>query len=157
MGLYGERAGAFTVQCKDKEEAARVESQIKIIVRPLYSNPPRHGARIAAEVGDMMSFSQRFSPSSPGDDQPCPEGGVDEGREDYGRQVSIVKKNSRAKHSSDCGISRIIGMRTALREGLAKEGSSHNWQHITDQVGGKQYILTHFFVLRSKVLLFLTY
>ena len=25
-------------------------------------------------------------------------------------------------------------MRTALREGLAKEGSSHNWQHITDQV-----------------------
>ena len=35
MGLYGERAGAFTVQCKDKEEAARVESQIKIIVRSL--------------------------------------------------------------------------------------------------------------------------
>jgi len=30
---------------------------------------------------------------------------------------------------------RIIGMRTALREGLAKEGSSHNWQHITDQIG----------------------
>ena len=29
---------------------------------------------------------------------------------------------------------RIIGMRTALREGLAREGSSHNWQHITDQV-----------------------
>ena len=67
MGLYGERAGAFTVQCKDKEEAARVESQIKIIVRPLYSNPPRHGARIAAEVGDMLtsSSSQRFSLSSP--------------------------------------------------------------------------------------------
>merc|ERR1719187_2978017 len=33
MGLYGERAGAFTVVCADKEEAARVESQIKIIVR----------------------------------------------------------------------------------------------------------------------------
>ena len=45
MGLYGERTGAFTVVCADKEEAARVESQIKIIVRPLYSNPPRHGAR----------------------------------------------------------------------------------------------------------------
>ena len=25
-------------------------------------------------------------------------------------------------------------MRTALRDGLAKEGSSRNWQHITDQV-----------------------
>ena len=58
MGLYGERAGAFTVQCKDKEEAARVESQIKIIVRPLYSTPPRHGARIAAEVDMMTSTSQ---------------------------------------------------------------------------------------------------
>ena len=73
------------------------------------------------------------------------------------RCVQSSKKKSRAKHWADCGISRIIGMRTALREGLAKEGSSHNWQHITDQVGGKQYILTHFFVLRSKVLLFLTY
>jgi len=30
---------------------------------------------------------------------------------------------------------RIIGMRTALQDGLAKEGSSHNWQHITDQIG----------------------
>ena len=39
MGLYGERAGAFTVQCKDKEEAARVESQIKIIVRSKPSRP----------------------------------------------------------------------------------------------------------------------
>ena len=26
MGLYGERVGAFTVVCADKEEAARVES-----------------------------------------------------------------------------------------------------------------------------------
>merc|ERR1711907_441906 len=32
------------------EEAAAVESQIKIIIRPMYSNPPVHGARIAAYV-----------------------------------------------------------------------------------------------------------
>ena len=50
MGLYGERVGAFTVVCADKEEAARVESQIKILIRPMYSNPPRHGARVATEV-----------------------------------------------------------------------------------------------------------
>jgi hypothetical protein len=30
---------------------------------------------------------------------------------------------------------RIIAMRTKLQEGLAKEGSSKNWQHITDQIG----------------------
>ena len=50
MGLYGERVGAFTVVCADGDEAARVESQIKILIRPMYSNPPRHGARIATEV-----------------------------------------------------------------------------------------------------------
>lgn len=50
MGLYGERAGAFSVVCESAEEKKRVDSQIKIIVRPLYSNPPIHGARIAAEI-----------------------------------------------------------------------------------------------------------
>ncbi len=50
MGLYGERAGAFTVICADADEAKRVESQIKIIVRPMYSNPPIHGARIVTEI-----------------------------------------------------------------------------------------------------------
>lgn len=50
MGLYGERAGAFSVVAADAAEAKRVDSQIKILVRPLYSNPPIHGARIAAEI-----------------------------------------------------------------------------------------------------------
>lgn len=39
MGLYGERAGAFSLICADKEEAARTMSQIKILIRPMYSNP----------------------------------------------------------------------------------------------------------------------
>ena len=30
---------------------------------------------------------------------------------------------------------RIITMRSRLRDGLAREGSSLNWQHITDQIG----------------------
>merc|ERR1711976_1156787 len=46
MGLYGERVGAFTVMANDKEEAARIESQLKIIIRPIYSNPPFGGARL---------------------------------------------------------------------------------------------------------------
>lgn len=50
MGLYGERVGAFTVVCADAEEAKRVESQVKIIVRALYSNPPCNGARIASTI-----------------------------------------------------------------------------------------------------------
>ena len=99
MGLYGERTGAFTVVCKDKDEAARVESQIKIIVRPLYSNPPRHGARIVTEI--LTNTELR------------PEWLVD------------------VKTMADL----IITMRTRLQDGLAREGSSKNWQHITDQIG----------------------
>lgn len=50
MGLYGERVGAFTIVCSTKEEAKAVESQVKIIIRPMYSNPPVHGARIASTI-----------------------------------------------------------------------------------------------------------
>ncbi|SGY78653.1 BQ5605_C008g04908 [Microbotryum silenes-dioicae] len=50
MGLYGERVGAFSIVCSSAEEKARVDSQIKILVRPMYSNPPVHGARIAGTI-----------------------------------------------------------------------------------------------------------
>lgn len=50
MGLYGERAGVFSIICSDKDEAARVLSQVKILIRPMYSNPPLHGSRIVATI-----------------------------------------------------------------------------------------------------------
>lgn len=50
MGLYGERVGAFSLVCADPDEKKRVDSQLKILIRPLYSNPPIHGARIASEI-----------------------------------------------------------------------------------------------------------
>jgi len=50
FGLYGERIGNFSILCKDADEATRVESQLKIIARAIYSNPPLHGARIVATV-----------------------------------------------------------------------------------------------------------
>lgn len=50
MGLYGQRTGAFTLVGRDSDETARIMSQIKILVRPMYSNPPLHGARIAELV-----------------------------------------------------------------------------------------------------------
>ncbi len=36
--------------CNDAEEAKRVESQLKILIRPIYSNPPMNGARIASII-----------------------------------------------------------------------------------------------------------
>ncbi|KAJ7225464.1 aspartate aminotransferase [Mycena pura] len=50
MGLYGERVGTFSLVTSDPEEKARVESQLKIIIRPMYSNPPSHGAHIVNTI-----------------------------------------------------------------------------------------------------------
>ncbi|KTW26537.1 uncharacterized protein T551_03454 [Pneumocystis jirovecii RU7] len=50
MGLYGERVGTFSIVCESLDEKKRVESQLKILIRPLISNPPIHGARIAVEI-----------------------------------------------------------------------------------------------------------
>ena len=46
FSLYGERVGALSVLCEDKEEAARVLSQLKIVIRTNYSNPPIHGGAV---------------------------------------------------------------------------------------------------------------
>lgn len=46
MGLYGERIGAFTLLTSDKQTTDNCMSQIKILVRPMYSNPPIHGAHL---------------------------------------------------------------------------------------------------------------
>ena len=50
LSLYGERIGALSLVCADADEAARVLSQDKIVVRTNYSNPPTHGAQLATTV-----------------------------------------------------------------------------------------------------------
>lgn len=50
FSLYGERVGALSVLCDNKEEAARVLSQLKIVIRTNYSNPPTHGGAVVAAV-----------------------------------------------------------------------------------------------------------
>jgi aspartate aminotransferase len=99
MGLYGERAGAFTVTCGDKDEQARVMSQLKILIRPMYSNPPIHGARLVATILNDPDLHKIW--------------------------LQDVKGMA----------DRIISMRDLLKSNLEKEGSSQNWQHITDQIG----------------------
>jgi aromatic-amino-acid transaminase len=50
FSLYGERVGALSVVCASKDEAARVLSQLKIVIRTNYSNPPTFGAQVVASV-----------------------------------------------------------------------------------------------------------
>jgi len=50
FSLYGERVGGLSVLCENKAEADRVLSQLKIVIRTNYSNPPTHGGAVVAAV-----------------------------------------------------------------------------------------------------------
>ena len=50
FGLYNERVGNLVVVMSDTKEIAQTKSQLTLIVRAMYSNPPNHGARIVATV-----------------------------------------------------------------------------------------------------------
>jgi len=50
VSLYGERAGALSVVTANADEAKRVLSHLKRIVRTNYSNPPTHGSQIVATI-----------------------------------------------------------------------------------------------------------
>ena len=70
FSLYGERVGALSVVCANSDEAARVLSQLKIVIRTNYSNPPIHGAQVVAMVladpaiaGDVGGRACRHAPA----------------------------------------------------------------------------------------------
>jgi len=50
VSLYGERIGATSVVAGSADEAARVLSQLKRVVRANYSNPPTTGADLVARI-----------------------------------------------------------------------------------------------------------
>ena len=56
FSLYGERVGGLSVVCASADEAACVLSQLKIIIRTNYSNPPTHGAQVVAMVLDSPAL-----------------------------------------------------------------------------------------------------
>ena len=59
LGLYNERAGCIHVLCSSASKAKDVTSQLAGIIRPMYSNPPAHGARIVAKVlGDPVLYKK---------------------------------------------------------------------------------------------------
>lgn len=50
FGMYNERVGAFTVVAENEETANRAFSQVKAIIRTIYSNPASHGGHTVALV-----------------------------------------------------------------------------------------------------------
>lgn len=61
FGLYGERVGAVSAVCASPEEAQAVASQLKIVIRPMYSNPPIHGARIVSTILQSADLSKEWA------------------------------------------------------------------------------------------------
>merc|ERR1711933_299560 len=59
LGLYGERIGMCHVVCSTPEQAKAVLSQLKLVIRPMYSSPPKHGAEIVMKVlGNEARFAK---------------------------------------------------------------------------------------------------
>lgn len=50
FGLYGERAGTFSTTCANPEAVKAVMSNLDLIIRNLYSSPPKHGALIVKTI-----------------------------------------------------------------------------------------------------------
>ena len=60
MGLYGERVGALHVICKSKEETPKVLSNLKTIIRSMYSNPPCHGVFIMKKIFSTPVYMEEW-------------------------------------------------------------------------------------------------
>merc|ERR1712238_444586 len=59
FGLYGQRVGALSVIGNNPDEAQKILSQLKATIRPMYSNPPTHGAQI---VKTTLSYNVKKWP-----------------------------------------------------------------------------------------------
>lgn len=60
FGLYGERCGTLSIVCDSEEERTNILSQLKNIVRPMYSSPPRHGSSIVKAVLSDETLTSQY-------------------------------------------------------------------------------------------------
>lgn len=99
FGLYGERTGTLSVLCNSAEEKSAVMSQLKLIIRPMYSSPPIHGSSIVKTV--------------------------------------LTDEELTAEYYDNCSemANRILAMRGKLVKVLKDVGSTHDWSHVTEQIG----------------------
>lgn len=60
FGLYNERVGAFTLVAANAEVAEVAFSQVKSIIRSIYSNPPAHGAAVVTHILNNSELRQEW-------------------------------------------------------------------------------------------------
>eukprot|EP00597_Dinobryon_sp_UTEXLB2267_P005035 CAMPEP_0170067586 /NCGR_PEP_ID=MMETSP0019_2-20121128/6872_1 /TAXON_ID=98059 /ORGANISM="Dinobryon sp., Strain UTEXLB2267" /LENGTH=405 /DNA_ID=CAMNT_0010275001 /DNA_START=46 /DNA_END=1263 /DNA_ORIENTATION=- len=109
FGLYGERTGLFSIVTASAEEAERVNSQLKVMVRGMYSNPPIHGARIVVEILSDPALKSLWLSECKG----------------MADRIQSMRLSLRQKVEA--------GMLAATPIDGSK--SRKNWSHITEQIG----------------------
>lgn len=60
FGLYNERVGAFTLVAESEQVATTAFSQVKAIIRSIYSNPPAHGAAVVTHILNSAQLRQEW-------------------------------------------------------------------------------------------------
>ncbi len=60
FSLYGERVGALSMVGADRDEAERLQSKIKQVIRTIYSSPSTHGAALVAGVLGSTELRARW-------------------------------------------------------------------------------------------------
>ena len=114
LGLYGERVGMLHAVCANEDNCAAVLSQLKILGRAMYSNPPIHGALIASKVLSSVG-----------------EGGLFDNWKQELRGMSARLGGLRKKLRAGLEESG-----TPMQGGDdSADGDSCYWRHITDQIG----------------------
>lgn len=60
FGLYAERVGALLISAQNGEKAKNIGTQVKVLIRGLYSNPPCHGARVVSLILEDPSLHKQW-------------------------------------------------------------------------------------------------
>ena len=60
FGLYGERCGTLSILCNSPQEQETVTSQLRTIIRPMYSSPPRHGSSIVKTILGNATLREQY-------------------------------------------------------------------------------------------------
>ena len=61
FGLYGERVGAFHIVSESVQKKEELLSQLLILVRPMYSNPPVYGSRVIQTILDDPKLTELWA------------------------------------------------------------------------------------------------
>jgi len=143
FGLYCERIGALHVVAGDAASAAAVLSMVEVIVRPMYSNPPAHGARVVAHIldsADLAAVSCRHTCGRAPLVHACL-GSVARQccRPSYLLAFVSVSSAQEWRGELLAAMKRVQRMRSLLRAALESRGTPGSWAHITDQIGMFSY------------------